>query len=99
MARLSEAAAEESEAYVECFVSVVQRLGREGTARLLRAKLTQRGFVARLASMLSHTLPPPEVDKDARAWGAALAKPGLPRVLQLLTGIAAGHAPAQVSSP
>jgi hypothetical protein len=95
LARVSEAAAEEGEAYIECFVSVVQRLGREGTARLLRAKLTQRGFVARLAGMLSRTLPSPEVDKDSGAWGAALAAPGLPRVLQLLTGIAAGHAPAQ----
>ena len=94
-ALLAEAVAQEHEAYVYCFVSVVQRLGQEATAQQFRAKLTGRGLVVALAKMLAETLPGADADKNSPLWGEAVAHKSLGWVLQLLTGVTRGYQPAQ----
>jgi len=89
------ASTQECEAYVDCFVSVVQRMGNEATACQLRAKLTDARLVERLAQVVADTLPAADVDKQGTAWAKALATPCLPHVLQLLTGISRGYEAAQ----
>ena len=93
--QLSEAAAQEREAYLACFVAVVQHLGTCKLHHALRGKLTKSGLVSELAQVLADTLPAADTDKDSEEWANALSSPSLPRVLQLLTGISRGYEAAQ----
>jgi len=81
-------------AYLDCLVSVVQRMGQDATALKLRAAFKDRGVVGRLTGALASTLPLGK-DKDDPAWSEAVAVDSLPRLLQLLSGMSRGFAPAQ----
>ncbi|KAJ1471911.1 E3 ubiquitin ligase, partial [Baffinella frigidus] len=87
--------ADESEAYIECFVCVVQRLGADEASQRLRESLTERGVVAKMRDELRLVLPPGDTPKDDEAWVDAIGVPALPQILQLLAGITRGFAPAQ----
>jgi hypothetical protein len=92
---ISEDASQEGEAYVTCFVAVVQHMGPCKLHHALRALFTKSGLVRALSKVLAGTLPAADKDKDSEEWSTALACPCLPRVLQLLAGITRGYEAAQ----
>eukprot|EP00960_Hanusia_phi_P031785 749481-Hanusia_phi.AAC.19 len=86
---------EEHEAYVDCLVSIVQRMSQESTSCMLRKELTARGVVAALTDFLLAILPDESVGKDDGKWRAAIDSVELPCVLKLLTGMIRGYDVAQ----
>ena len=80
---------------LECLVTVVSVTSPAALADTVKAACVEHRVVSRAAAYLVTHLPSEKESNQGKLWEAALARPALPFVLQLLGALARGHVAVQ----
>ena len=80
---------------LECLVAVVSVTSPAALADMVKTACVEHRVVSRAAAYLVTHLPSEKESNQGKLWEAALARPALPFVLQLLGALARGHVAVQ----
>ena len=80
---------------LECLVAILGVSRPVSLAGTLKRACMDQGLVSRAATYLITHLPSEREPKEGKNWEAALSRPALPLVLQLLGALARGHTAVQ----
>ncbi|XP_022084216.1 E3 ubiquitin-protein ligase UBR4-like isoform X1 [Acanthaster planci] len=86
---------QDDEIHLECFCAIAAGIENNSNGNALKDLIIQQGIVGKAVGYITRNLPKAS-NLESPPWKEFLAKPSLPYVLRLLTGLCTGHPASQL---